>query len=133
MAGIRFRDSLGREKFHDIQYKASKIMNALALLALMFGFTGMMLLDGQVFTHAMIGIVCGVVAAVYGVVLARRGREPRWTGWTFAVPGLALASWCGIASPSAYRFQEKFNTRSWEHGEKRDRQNQTPYEGSQEG
>lgn len=101
-------------------------MHALALLALIFGFTGMMLLDGQVFTHAMIGIVCGVVAVVCGVILARRDRGPHWTGWTFAVLGLALAIWCGIESPSAYRFQEKFNNRSREHREKLDRQNQPP-------
>ena len=81
-------------------------MNALALLALMFGFGGMMLLDGQVFTHAMVGIVCGLVAAACGVVLARRGREPRWIGWSFAVLGLALTIWCAIESPSAYRYQQ---------------------------
>jgi hypothetical protein len=86
-------------------------MNAVALLALIFGFGGMMLLDGQVFTHAMVGIVCGFIATACGVVLARRGREPRWIGWSFLVLGLALAIWCGIESPSAYRYQEKFNGR----------------------
>lgn len=91
----------------------------------MFGFIGMTLLDGQVFTHAMIGIACGVVAAVCGVVLVRRGRPSRWSGWTFSVLGLALAVWCGIESPSAYRYQEKFNNRIREHREKMDRQNQT--------
>ena len=45
---------------------ASGVMQALALLSLFFGFTGMMFLDGQVFTHAMIGVACGVVAAACG-------------------------------------------------------------------
>ena len=101
-------------------------MHALALLALMFGFTGMMLLDGQVFTHAMIGIVCGVVAVSCGVVLVRRGRESRFFGWLFAVLGLALTIWCGIESPSAYRFQEKFNGRREERRQKMERREETP-------
>ena len=86
-------------------------MHALALLALMFGFVGMMLLDGQVFTHAMLGIVCGVVAVSCGVVLVRRGSRSRFFGWLFAVLGLALTVWCGIETPSAYRYQQKFNDR----------------------
>jgi hypothetical protein len=101
-------------------------MHALALLALFFGFTGMMLLDGQVFTHAVIGIVCGMVAVVCGMVLGRRGRSSRWTGWALAALGLGLGIWCGIESPSAYRYQKKFNDRTREQREKMEKQKETP-------
>jgi len=41
-------------------------------------------------------------------------------------PALSLAIWCGIkATPSAYRYQKRFNERSREHREKIKRQNQT--------
>jgi hypothetical protein len=99
-------------------------MNTVALLALFFGFMGMMLLDGQVFTHAVIGIVCGIVSVVCGFVLSQRGRDPRWTSWMIGALGLALAIWCGIKAPSAYRSQQKFNNRSREHREKIQGQNQ---------
>ena len=68
-----------------------------------------MLLDGQVFTHAVIGILCGIVTVICGIALAQRPREPRWACWTFVALGLALGIWCGIESPSAYHFQQKFN------------------------
>jgi hypothetical protein len=100
---------------------AFSIIRVLALLSLMFGVTGLMLLDGQVFTHAMTGIFCGVVAAVCGVVLIRRERESHWTGWTFLCLGLTLAIWCATESPSAYGFQERFNNMSRQHREKVDK------------
>ena len=37
-----------------------------------------------------------------------------------------VRSECGIESPSAYRYQEKFNNRSREHREKMDQQNHAP-------
>jgi hypothetical protein len=96
-------------------------MHAIAFLALVFGLMGMMLLDGQVFTHALTGIVCGMVSVVCGVVLSRRGRDPRWTSWMIAAMGLGLAIWCGIEAPSAYGRQKKFNDRSREHREHREK------------
>jgi hypothetical protein len=93
-------------------------MHAIALLALAFGFTGMILLDGQVFTHAVTGIVCGTVSIVCGIALIQRDRDRRWIGWVIAALGLGLAIWCGIEAPSAYPRQEKFNRRSREHREK---------------
>ena len=55
-----------------------------------------MLLDGQVFTHAVFGIVCGVVAVGCGIMAAL---------------GFALGVWCIVLLPSAYRSQDKFNGR----------------------
>jgi len=76
---------------------------------------GLGLLDGQVFTHAVGGVVCGIVAVVAGLASARKdyadeGR--RWLGRIMAGLGVALALFCIVQSPSAYRFQTKFNERS---------------------
>jgi hypothetical protein len=103
-------------------------MRAVALPALVFGFMGTRLLDGQVFTHAVEGIMCGLVSFVCGVALARKGRDPRWTSWMIAALGLGLAIWCGIKSPAAYRSQQKFNDRSREHREKIQGQDQLTQE-----
>jgi hypothetical protein len=93
-------------------------MRVIAFLALLFGFTGLMFLHGQTFTHAIIGIICGIAAMGSGLACARKdyangGR--RWGGWGTAILGLGLAVYCVIQLPSAYRFQEKFNTRSKEY------------------
>ena len=82
-------------------------MRAIALLSLLFGFMGLMLLDGQTFTHAVTGVVCGVAAVLSGLASARKdyadeGR--RWLGRIMAGAGFALALFCVIRLPSAYRF-----------------------------
>ena len=87
----------------------------IALLSLFFGFTGIMLLDGQTFTHAVMGIVFGIAAIWGGLGSARKdyadeGR--RWLGRIMAALGLVLAIFCVIQLPSAYRFEKKFNARS---------------------
>jgi hypothetical protein len=120
--GLTGRGASGNRGTVKIVSEAFSIVRVIALLSLMFGVMGLMLLDGQVFTHAMVGIFCGIVAAVCGVVLTRRGGKPRWTGWIFAILGLTLAIWCGIESPSAYRFQDNFNKKSREHREKMERE-----------
>lgn len=89
-------------------------MRIIAWLSLFFGFTGLLLLDGQTFSHAVIGIICGVVAIGSGLMCARRDHANggrRWGGLGTAFLGLGLAVYCVIQLPSAYRFQEKFNTR----------------------
>jgi hypothetical protein len=96
-------------------------MRVIALLSLFFGFTGLMILDGQTFSHSILGIICGIVAIGSGLACARKdyangGR--RWGGRGVAILGLSLAVYCAIQLPSAYRFQEKFNARSKEYPER---------------
>jgi hypothetical protein len=92
-------------------------MRVIAFLSLFFGFTGLMLLDGQTFTHAVTGIICGTVAIGAGLACARKDHANggrRWGGLGMAALGLVLAVYCVVQLPSAYGFQEKFNTRSRE-------------------
>ncbi len=86
-------------------------MRVIAVLALVFGFGQQLLLDGQVFAHAVYGIVCGAVAVACGLASARRNPLHRWEGRLMAGFGFALGVWCMVMLPSAYRFQEKFNGR----------------------
>jgi hypothetical protein len=58
-----------------------QIMRAIALLAVIFEFMAQMILDGQTFTHAIFGIVCGVAAVLCGVILRRRDRRYRSESW----------------------------------------------------
>jgi hypothetical protein len=90
-------------------------MRVIALLALLFGTMFQMLLDGQVFTHAVFGIICGIAAVIGGLASARKdyvdeGR--RWLGRIMAGLGLALAIFCVIQLPSAYGRQARFNALS---------------------
>src|SRR4051794_23611481 len=101
-------------------------MRVVALLALIFGFMMQMLLDGQVFTHAVFGIVCGVAAVACGLASARKDRPYRWEGRIMAGLGFALGVWCIVMLPSTYHQQERFNDRSRKYREKMERQNQTP-------
>jgi predicted phage tail protein len=90
-------------------------MRVIALLSLLFGFMGEMLLDGQTFTHAVFGIIFGAAAITCGLSSAHRDRANAtclWEGRIMAALGLALAVFCVIQLPSAYRFQTKFNDRS---------------------
>jgi hypothetical protein len=59
-------------------------MRVIALLSLLFGFTGLMLLDGQTFTHVVMGLILGVVAFACGFGSARRDQASptcRWEGF----------------------------------------------------
>jgi hypothetical protein len=47
-------------------------MRVIALLSLMFGFMGLMILDGQPFSHAVMGVIFGVAAVGCGLGSARR-------------------------------------------------------------
>jgi hypothetical protein len=98
-------------------------MRVIALLSLLFGFLGLMLLDGQIFTHAVEGLVFGVAAVVCGLVSARREYSNvirRWEGRIMAALGLVLALFCVVQLPLAYQFQTKFNERSKKAGEMRE-------------
>jgi len=70
-----------------------------------------MLLDGQVFTHAVMGVVLGVGAVFAGRAAARRDPPHRWEGWIMSVLGGILVVFSVAALPSAYRFQKQFNGR----------------------
>jgi hypothetical protein len=90
-------------------------MRIAALLSLVFGLLGLMLLDGQVFTHAVMGIICGGVAIGGGLASARKDRsspKDRWVGRTLAGLGLLLTLFSVAQLPRAYEFQTKFNERS---------------------
>jgi len=90
-------------------------MRVITWVSLFFGFIGLMLLDGQTFFHAVMGLICGIVAMGGGLACARKdyasgGR--RWGGRGVAILGLGLTVYCAIQLPSAYKFQNKFNARS---------------------
>jgi hypothetical protein len=85
-------------------------MRVIALLCLVFGFVMQGLLDGQTFTHAVLGVVFGAVAIACGLASARKDPPHRWER-IMAFLGLGLGVWCIIMLPSAYRFQEHFNSR----------------------
>ena len=90
-------------------------MRVIALLPLLFGFMGMALLDGQTFTHAVMGIIFGIMAIAGGLGSAHKdyaNKERRWLGRIMAGLGLVLALFCAIQLPSAYRTQTRFNERS---------------------
>ncbi|MDB6020093.1 MAG: hypothetical protein JWR19_4582 [Pedosphaera sp.] len=90
-------------------------VRVIALLSLFFGGIAQLLLDGQTFTHAVIGIGCGVVAAACGVSSVRsEGSNAafRSEAIIMGILGLALAVFCVIQVPSAYQRQAKFNARS---------------------
>ena len=95
-------------------------MRPIALLCLLFGVIGMLLLDGQTFTHAVTGIVFGVVAVACGLFSARRDPPHRWEGRTMAGLGACLAIWCIVQLPSAYAFQKKFNDRKEQRRQKQE-------------
>jgi hypothetical protein len=76
------------------------------------------LLDGQVFTHAMLGIVCGVAAVGCGLASARKDRQYRWEGWIMTGLGFALGVWCIVMLPSTNGQQERFNDRTRKYREK---------------
>ena len=90
-------------------------MRVVALLSLVFGLIGLMLLDGQVFTHAVMGIICGGVAIGCGLASARNNQSStkgRWVGRALAGFGLLLILFSAAQLPGAYEFQTKFNERS---------------------
>lgn len=89
-------------------------MRVVALLSLVSGLLGLLLLDGQVFTHAVVGIICGGVAIGCGIASARKTRPntmDRWVGRTLAGLGLLLAVFSAAQLPGAHESQIKFNER----------------------
>src|SRR5262252_2062827 len=84
-------------------------MRVIALLALLFGITMQPMLNGQPFTNAVFGIVCGVTAFVCGRAAARRDPPNRGIGLIMAGLGVALGVWCLAVLPFVYPVQKKFN------------------------
>lgn len=92
-------------------------MRVIALLALLFGITMQPMLNGQPFTNAVFGVLCGVTALVCGRAAARRDPSNRGSGLVMAILGVALGVWCLVMLLFAYPVQKKFN----ENKEKRHR------------
>jgi hypothetical protein len=93
-------------------------MRVVALLSLLFGFMGLMILDGQPFSHAVMGIIFGVAAVGCGFGSARRDRANptcRWEGGIMGLLGLLLIVICALQLPSSYRTQKRFNQMKLEH------------------
>lgn len=86
-------------------------MRVIALLCLVFGFVMQVLLDGQTFTYAVLGVILGAIAVACGLASVRKDPPHRFVGRFMAVLGFGLAVWCIIVLPSAYRFQQQFNHR----------------------
>jgi hypothetical protein len=90
-------------------------MRVIAFLGLVFGTIIQTFLDGQTFTHAVVGIIGGIAAILGGLGSARKDyadRGARWLGWIMAGLGLVLVIFCIVQAPSACKFQAKFNERS---------------------
>jgi hypothetical protein len=85
-------------------------MRPIALLSLFFGFIIQGLLDGQPFTNALLGTLCGTAALVCGLKSAQRDKKDalcRWEGWIMGGLGIALVIFCATQlTPSAYRLSE---------------------------
>jgi hypothetical protein len=76
------------------------------------GALGLLLLDGQTFTHAVFGLICGAIAVVIGLSGDRPGEASTGRGRLRGV-GLAgglLLAVCLALLPSAYRQQQRFNS-----------------------
>jgi hypothetical protein len=76
-------------------------MRFLAFFCLVFGFMFQLLLDGQVYTHAVSGIACGVTCLFCGIGLIRQqkiGKAGQWEGWPIPQPGSHLCRGCQDAS-----------------------------------
>lgn len=80
-----------------------------ALLCLCVGFFGLFLLNGQKFTHSVIGMATGSVALLCGVFFGRCAPSRRSDGWVIAALGALLAISCAIQLPSSYAYQKRFN------------------------
>jgi hypothetical protein len=76
------------------------------------GALGLLLLDGQTFTHAVFGLFCGAVAVMIGLAGGRPGVAPATRGWLrgVALAGGLLLAVCLALLRSAYRQQQKFNS-----------------------
>lgn len=89
-------------------------MRAIALLELIIGFLAPLILDGQVFRHAVLGVVC-VVIAFTGALLLRRGHSSN----PQRKRGARIVAGCGVVLatvslsnlPSAFHSQERFDDR----------------------
>ena len=93
-------------------------MRVAALISFLFGLLGLMLLDGQVFTHAVLGIICGGVTIGCGLASAAKDRLSKarlWVGRGLAGLGVLLVALSIAQLPGAYEFQTRFNERSRGH------------------
>ena len=89
-------------------------MRVIAILAILLGVFAQMLLDGQVFTHALFGLICGLIAIACALFSLRRKptvRSRKFGAWILIACGLALAIGSLLSLPSTYRYQKQFNER----------------------
>jgi hypothetical protein len=93
--------------YEDILMKATIVLSCLIL-----GIVPQLLLNGQVFTHAIVALPFLTAATVVSgaTFLDPRMSVPRRWAWGFTTLLTALlAAFTLLSLPSAYRFQEGFN------------------------
>lgn len=89
----------------------SLAMRPVALLCVLFGGLGQMVLDGQVFTHAVLAIVFGLLATICGLLSAGREPQHRHVGWGLGFLGAVVTLWGVWTIPGSYERQQRFNGR----------------------
>jgi energy-coupling factor transporter transmembrane protein EcfT len=82
-------------------------MRIFALLSLVSGFLAQLILDGQVFDHALFGLVCGLITFLCSLFLLRKQSKRGFK--VLAGFGLLLLVLCLLSLPTTYRSQKKFN------------------------
>jgi hypothetical protein len=87
-------------------------MHAVAVLTLLFGFLGLMSLDGQVYTHAGMGVAFGgitLICAIGSLQKYRSQPSQRLVSVTLAVAGVILMFLSALQLPGAAHYQNEFN------------------------
>lgn len=86
-------------------------MRPVALLCVLFGCLGERLLDGQVFTHAVLAMAFGLLATICGLLSAGREPQHRHVGWGLGFLGAVVRLWGVWTIPGSYERQQRFNER----------------------
>ena len=84
-------------------------MRIIALLTLILGFLAQLILDGQVFDHALFGVLCGLITFTCCIILLR--KQSKWGIKILAGFGLLLLVLSLLNLPSTYRNQKQFNNK----------------------
>lgn len=86
-------------------------MRPVALLCVLLGGLGQLLLDGQVFTHAVQAMVLGLLATICGLLSAGREPQHRHVGWVLGFLGAVVTLWGVWTIPGSFERQQRFDGR----------------------